>query len=49
MDKAENVSEMEPTMGCFKGRVHHYPLRVFYEDTDYVDNRIMPILALISL
>jgi len=35
MDKAENVSEMEPTMGCFKGREHHYPLRVFYEDTDF--------------
>ena len=49
MDKVKEVSEMEPTMGGFKGREHHYPLRVFYEDTDYVDNRIMPILALISL
>ena len=49
MDKAEDVSAMEPTMGGFKGREHHYPLRVFYEDTDYVDNRIMPIVALISL
>ena len=37
MDKAEDVSKMEPTMGGFKGREHHYPLRVFYEDTDYVE------------
>ena len=22
-------------MGYFKGREHHYPLRVFYEDTDF--------------
>ena len=35
MDKAEDVSKMEPTMGGFKGREHHYPLRVFYEDTDF--------------
>jgi len=25
----------EPTMGYFNGREHHYPLRVFYEDTDF--------------
>ena len=25
----------EPTMGEFKGREHHYSLRVFYEDTDF--------------
>lgn len=25
----------DPTMGWFEGRVHHYPLRVFYEDTDF--------------
>lgn len=25
----------EPTMGWFDGREHHYPLRVFYEDTDF--------------
>ncbi len=25
----------EPTMGHFDGRIHHYPLRVFYEDTDF--------------
>ena len=35
MDKAEDVSKMKPTMGGFKGREHHYPLRVFYEDTDF--------------
>ena len=46
MDKA---TAAEPTMGWFEGREHNYALRVFYEDTDYVDNRIMPIVALISL
>lgn len=30
MDKSEH-----PTMGQFKGREHHYPVRVFYEDTDF--------------
>ena len=25
----------EPEMGWFEGREHHYPLRVFYEDTDF--------------
>ena len=25
----------QPTMGSFHGREHHYPLRVFYEDTDF--------------
>ncbi|MBC6403971.1 MAG: YbgC/FadM family acyl-CoA thioesterase [Hyphomonadaceae bacterium] len=25
----------EPSMGWFEGRNHHYPLRVFYEDTDF--------------
>lgn len=24
-----------PTMGRFEGREHHYPIRVFYEDTDF--------------
>ena len=24
-----------PTMGEFHGREHHYPIRVFYEDTDF--------------
>ncbi len=24
-----------PTMGHFQGRAHHYPVRVFYEDTDF--------------
>lgn len=24
-----------PTMGHFEGREHHYPIRVFYEDTDF--------------
>lgn len=25
----------EPEMGYFEGRVHYYPVRVFYEDTDF--------------
>lgn len=25
----------QPTMGQFHGREHHYPIRVFYEDTDF--------------
>ncbi len=25
----------QPTMGYFKGREHFYPVRVFYEDTDF--------------
>ncbi|MEE9348317.1 MAG: YbgC/FadM family acyl-CoA thioesterase [Robiginitomaculum sp.] len=25
----------EPSMGYFKGREHYYPVRVFYEDTDF--------------
>ena len=25
----------QPTMGSFQGREHHYPIRVFYEDTDF--------------
>lgn len=29
------MSETEPNIGHFEGRVHHYPLRVFYEDTDF--------------
>ncbi len=28
-------SSEEPTMGHFDGRKHLYPLRVFYEDTDF--------------
>lgn len=24
-----------PTMGYFEGRKHYYPIRVFYEDTDF--------------
>ena len=24
-----------PSMGYFKGREHYYPIRVFYEDTDF--------------
>jgi len=24
-----------PSMGYFKGREHFYPIRVFYEDTDF--------------
>ena len=27
--------EIEPEIGRFDGRVHHYPVRVFYEDTDF--------------
>ena len=26
---------IEPEIGRFDGRVHHYPVRVFYEDTDF--------------
>ena len=26
---------MEPPLGGFKGREHHFPIRVFYEDTDF--------------
>ena len=33
-----------PTQGWMEGRVHHYPLRVFYEDTDYADSLIMLML-----
>ncbi|WP_026147905.1 YbgC/FadM family acyl-CoA thioesterase [Robiginitomaculum antarcticum] len=25
----------EPDMGYFEGRAHYYPVRVFYEDTDF--------------
>ena len=25
----------QPNIGWFEGRVHHYPIRVFYEDTDF--------------
>ena len=28
-------SKEQPTMGWFEGRVHYYPVRVFYEDTDF--------------
>ena len=31
----------EPEIGWFEGREHHYLIRVFYEDTDYVGNRIV--------
>jgi len=24
----------QPNIGWFEGREHHYPLRVYYEDTD---------------
>lgn len=33
MDK--KTAHMEPTMGYFEGRKHYYPVRVFYEDTDF--------------
>jgi len=26
---------VEPDIGVFQGRIHHYPVRVFYEDTDF--------------
>jgi len=29
------MDNQEPTMGSLQGREHHYPLRVFYEDTDF--------------
>ena len=25
----------QPNIGWFEGRIHHYPIRVFYEDTDF--------------
>lgn len=28
-------NQTEPSMGYFKGREHYYPVRVFYEDTDF--------------
>ena len=31
------------TLGWFEGRTHHYPVHIFYEDTDYADVLIMPI------
>ena len=43
------MDKTQPSMGYFEGRKHYYPVRVFYEDTDYVDNRIMPMVSLISL
>ncbi len=47
---AKGMSSAEdPSMGWFEGREHNYALRVFYEDKDYVDNRSMLIVALISL
>jgi acyl-CoA thioester hydrolase len=30
-----NQTQAEPSMGYFKGREHYYPVRVFYEDTDF--------------
>ena len=32
---AQMAERREPEMGWFEGREHHYPLRVFYEDTDF--------------
>ncbi len=32
---SHTISPENPTMGQFKGREHHYPIRVFYEDTDF--------------
>ena len=33
MDKT--LDKSEPSMGYFEGRLHYYPIRVFYEDTDF--------------
>jgi acyl-CoA thioester hydrolase len=33
MDKTQPPTE--PSMGYFEGRLHYYPVRVFYEDTDF--------------
>ena len=33
------------TLGWFDGRTHYYPIHIFYEDTDYVYNSIMPIFV----
>ena len=29
------MTPLEPEIGRFDGRIHHYPVRVFYEDTDF--------------
>lgn len=29
------IDHTQPSMGYFEGRVHFYPVRVFYEDTDF--------------
>ena len=47
MDKP--LEKSEPSMGYFEGCLHYYPIQVFYEGMDYVDNRIMPRVGLISL
>lgn len=35
MDDKQIAPKDLPTMGYFKGREHYYPVRVFYEDTDF--------------
>ncbi|MGB0908543.1 MAG: YbgC/FadM family acyl-CoA thioesterase [Maricaulaceae bacterium] len=35
MDDNQLAPQDLPTMGYFKGREHYYPVRVFYEDTDF--------------
>jgi len=37
MDKTDKTEPTpnQPTMGYFEGRKHYYPIRVFYEDTDF--------------
>lgn len=34
-DTPRDEPRNEPSMGYFEGRKHYYPLRVFYEDTDF--------------
>lgn len=35
MDSPAKDNRDEPGMGYFEGRKHYYPIRVFYEDTDF--------------
>ena len=32
---SKKSESLEPTIGAMHGREHHYPIRVFYEDTDF--------------
>lgn len=34
-DESHIAARDLPSIGYFEGRAHHYPIRVFYEDTDF--------------